>query len=232
MKHYQIFVLVFSLLVLVTHKPYVETQKVEAEPAKELTQKEQIVADVSHETLKGPKYTIRVWLWWARKNIPKINGSTIDERVKQWLQSEWSVDVKKSFYTWKNLWDKYKIDYTLPLCIAWADSSLWKALKSKNNVDNVHNNDRWDVKHYQTLEEWIEAIFWNLAKWKYMSGHTIIWTLSWEGRIILWLPSCTEEKDYRKKCYATSTTVHSTNTINCMSSIHDKQITEEYNFRL
>lgn len=195
------------------------------------TVKEKVVAEVKHEELKWPKYTIRVGLGGARKPIPKITGETVDERARQWLQSQGSTNVKDSLHIWKKFWEEYKMDYTLPLCISWADSSLGKALKSTNNVGNVSNNDRWDVKHYDTLEAWIEAIFWHLAHWKYMSWHEIIGTLSGEWRKRLWLPWCNEEKDYRKKCYATSLVVHSTNTTNCMSVIHNKVIDENYEFR-
>jgi len=195
-------------------------------------EKKAIVQNIKHTELKWDKYTIRVGLWGGRKPIPTIRGLTTQERAKEWLISEGSTNVKTSLPIWIELGQKYKIDYTVPLCIAWADSSLGKALKSKNNVGNVNNNDRWDVKHYDTLEAWIEAIYWNLAKWKYMSWHEIIGTLSGEWRKRLWLPWCNEEKDYRKKCYATSLVTHSTNVTNCLSALHNKEIREDYNFRL
>lgn len=196
------------------------------------TEKEKIVADVIHKEIKWEKYTIRVGLWWGRKPIPPLTGLTTQERAKEWLISQGSTSIKHSLPVWERFWQEYKMDYTLPLCISWADSSLGKALKSKNNLSNYWNNDRGDVRHFDSVEEWIRITFWALAHWKYMSGHEIIGTLSGEGRKIMWLPWCNEEKDYRKKCWATSMVVHSTNVVNCMSAIHNKQIDESFEFRI
>jgi len=134
MKHYQIFVLVFSLLVLVTHKPYVETQKVEAEPAKELTQKEQIVADVSHETLKGPKYVIRTGLDGARKPILKISGTTKEARMKEVLAKS---NMAHTYPIWVEYGKQYKIDPTFAIAIAWSESHIGLALTTSHNYCNV-----------------------------------------------------------------------------------------------
>lgn len=194
-----------------------------------LTEKEKVVQQVESKTIRWPKYEVRVGYEGKRKPIPSLKGLTVDERAKQLLDT---VGIGDTLPIWKKFWEQYGIDYTLPIAIWFSDSHLWKALKSKNNIGNIWNNDRWDVKHFNSLEAWIEAIFWTLAHWKYMQGHTTIGTLSGEGRKRLWLPWCNEEKEYRKKCYATSMGVWSTNTINIMSAMHDKQITEEYNFRL
>lgn len=222
------------VLVLFTLRVYADITKEEVLYDKDIVAeilpetKEVIVAQVKHEELKWPNYTIRVGLGGARKPIPKITGETVDERSKQLLDT---VGLGHTLPTWISLGDKYWIDYTLPMAIAFADSHLGKALKSKNNLGNIWNNDRWDVKHFETLDAWIEAIFWSLAKWKYMSGHTTIWTLSWEGRKRLWLPWCNEEKNYRQKCYATSMWVWSTNVTNMMSVLHNTSIDENYSFR-
>jgi len=198
----------------------------------QLTEKQVVVAEIKHEVLKWPKYTIRVGLQWSRKPIPAIKGLTTEERAKEWLISQGSTNVKTSLPIWQKFWQEYKIDYTVPLCISWADSSLGKALKSKNNLSNYWNNDRWDVKHFDSVEEWIRITFWALSHGKYMSWHETIATLSGEWRIREWLPWCSEEKDYRKKCWATSTQAWSSNVLNCMSAIKDKQVKEDYNFRL
>lgn len=198
----------------------------------QITEKQAIVAEVKHTEIKWDKYTIRVGLWGGRKPIPTLRGLTTQERAKEWLISQGSTNVKTSLPIWQEMGEKYKIDYTVPLCIAWADSSLGKALKSKNNLSNYWNNDRWDVKHFDSVEEWIRITFWALAHWKYMSWHEIIGTLSGEGRKIMWFPWCNEEKDYRKKCWATSLVTHSTNVTNCLSAIHNKEIREDFEFRI
>ncbi len=189
----------------------------------------EVVKQVSHEEIVGKKYTIRVGLDGARKIIPKISGLTVDERAKELLDTAW---LAPTLPTWKKLGDKYKIDYTLAVAIAWSDSALWLALKSTHNLWNVGNRDDGSVVHFKTQEAWIEAIFATLAKWKYMQGHTIIGTLSGEGRKRLWLPWCAEEKDYRKKCYASSETHYSTNLVNIMSVLKNRQVTENDTFRL
>lgn len=192
------------------------------------TKKEAIVANVVHKEEKRKNYIVRVGLEGKRKPIPKLSGDK-DERARQLLDTVW---IGHTLPIWKAFWEKYGIDYTLPIAIWFADSHLWKALKSKNNIGNIWNNDRWHTKEFNSLEAWIEAIFWSLAKWKYMSGHNTIWTLSGEGRKRLWLPWCNEEKDYRKKCYATSMWVWSTNVVNAMSEMHWNKIDENYNFRI
>ena len=122
----------------------------------ESAEKKAIVADVKHEVLKWPKYTIRVGLQGSRKPIPAINGLSTEERAKEWLETTW---LGYTLPTWIKLGEKYKIDYTLPICIAWADSHLGKALKSTNNIGNVGNRDDGSVVHYDSLDKWIEAIF-------------------------------------------------------------------------
>lgn len=191
------------------------------------TEKEIVVANVTHEVIKWPKYTIRVGLQWSRKPIPTINGATTQERAKEWLDKAW---LGYTIDTWIRFGEQYKIDYVLPLCVAWADSHLWKALASKNNIGNVWNNDRWDRVEYESMEAWINAIFRALNN-KWMGGSTIVGQLSGEGRKRLGIEGCTWAK-VNQKCYATSMWVWSTNVTNCMSAIHDRKIDENYHFRL
>lgn len=189
-------------------------------------EKKAIVQDIKHEEIKWPKYTIRVGLGGSRKPIPTIIGLTTQERAKEWLETAW---LGYTLPTWKRLGEKYEIDYTLPICIAWADSHLGKALKSKNNIGNVGNNDRGDVVHYDTLEKGIGAIFRTLNN-KYLSGNAVLWELSWEGRKLLNLVDCKSTKS-DEKCYATSIGVWNTNVSNCLSVIHNDTIDERYNYR-
>lgn len=225
------FLLGTALIVLIPFFIYLVfwLEEVEINEIVTVDTKEEIVADVKHEPIQWPKYTIRVGYEWKRKPIPKLTGLTTEKRAEQLLDTVW---ISHTLPIWQKFWEKYWIDYTLPIAIWFADSHLWKALKSKHNIGNIWNNDRWDVKHFDSLDAWIEAIFWTLAKWKYMSGHNTIGTLSWEGRKRLELKWCNEEPDYRKKCYASSMWVWSTNVVNIMSAMHDKQIDENYEFRL
>lgn len=193
----------------------------------QLTEKQVVVADIKHEVLKWPKYTIRVGLQWSRKPIPTITGLTTQERAKEWLEK---ASLGYTLPTWIRLGEKYKVDYALPICIAWADSHLWKALKSTNNIGNVWNNDRGQVVHYDSMDKWIEAIF-RVLNNKYLGWNKQLWELSGEGRQRMSMTGC-ENAPAPKKCYATSKGVWSTNVSNCLSAIHDKEITESYFFRL
>lgn len=187
-----------------------------------------VVEEISHKELKWPKYTIRLWLDGKRKNIPRITWETIDDRAKQLLDTAW---IWYTLPTWKKLWEKYKIDYTLPIAIAWSDSHLWLALKSKNNVGNVGNNDRWETREYATIEQGIEAIFWHLTYGTYMKGHTTLSTLSWEWRKRTGKVTCSQEKIHTQKCYASSATHWSTNVVNMLSVLHNEQVDENFLFR-
>lgn len=192
-----------------------------------LTEKQAIVAEVKHTENKWPRYTIRVGLGGSRKPIPTIRGVTTEERAKEWLETAW---LGYTLPTWIKLGEQHKIDYTLPICIAWADSHLGKALKSKNNIGNVWNNDRGDVVHYDTLEKGIGAIFRTLNN-RYMKDNHLIGLLSGGWRVILNLKPCAESW-MGHKCYATSLDAWDINVTNCMSAIHDKKIDENYQFKL
>lgn len=124
---------------------------------------------------------------------------------------------------------KYKVKYPVVVCIAKADSHLWLALKSKNNIWNVGNNDRGDVKHFDTMEAWIEAMFYTLSlKSTYQKYNKTIWELSQGGRTILWLPWCSEKWTY---CYATSTSSRNANVINCLNMLYTEPKDENFDFR-
>lgn len=52
----------------------------------------------------------------------------------------------------------HKIKPEVIICIAYADSSLGKYLKTKNNIGNVGNNDRGDKVNYGNIEQGFNAI--------------------------------------------------------------------------
>ncbi len=182
------------------------------------------VGGISTVELKWPKYTIRVGLQGNRKTIPWLSETTIEWRTKEFL---WLFDLKDTFPIWKKASNTYKIDYTLPVCIAFADSHLWQRMKSKNNIGNVGNNDRWDTKEFETLEKWINAIFGTLNN-NYLGKYTKVWELSGEGRKRLRLPPC-GKGNY---CYASSEGVWSTNVTNCLKILKNETVEEDFKFRL
>lgn len=120
-----------------------------------------------------------------------------------------------------NAWIQNKIKPEVILCIARADSDLWKKLKSTNNFGNVGNNDRWDVVHFNSPRDWINAIGLTLNN-KYQWMKQTIWDLTPSGKCTI---NCT-------KFYATSKENRNNNVLNCLSHIHNKKINEDFNFRI
>jgi hypothetical protein len=116
------------------------------------------------------------------------------------------------------MWTKYKIDYALIVCIARADSWLWTQLKSKNNIGNVGNNDRWSTIEYDSMTDWFDAIFRVLHN-KYLWHKQSIWSLS-----VWWW--------WGSPYYATSKYNWNMNVLNCMSNIYSRPIDENFLFRL
>lgn len=224
-----LFVLCFILSSLLWNdKEVVPTA--EAQEQVIVSEKQAVSSQISHKEIKGDKYTIKVGLWGSRKNIPVLTSVTVRARASEWFIANNVYDEDISL--WVDMGEKYKIDYIFPICIAWADSHLWKALKSKNNIGNVWNNDRGDTKDFETREKGIEAMFSQLAYGTYLKWHTIIGTLSGEGRKIMGIETCTQNGITNKKCYASSEVVWSTNVTNCMSVLHNKQVDVWTEFRI
>ena len=127
---------------------------------------------------------------------------------------------------WEQLWIKPEV----AVCIAFADTSLWKAMKTKNNIGNVWNNDRWDKVHLSSIYVWITAIYQTLNN-KYLSKYDTLGMLSQWGRTALRAKWCGEKWE---QCYATSPDNWNNNIINCLNLIHwheDKKIDENFLFR-
>lgn len=139
-------------------------------------------------------------MWWF---IAQINNA-------------WPIYIEE--WTFERFEEKHWIKKELPFCIAWADSDFWRQLKSKNNIWNVWNNDRWDTVAYETIDDGIEAIFKTL-NWTYLKHKQSVWSLSPGG---WWDPSY----------YATSPENWNNNVLNCLNTILDTKINEDWNFRI
>lgn len=124
-----------------------------------------------------------------------------------------------------DLWKQYKVNYIVAICIAKADSNLWKQLSTKYNLGNVWNNDRWNRVHMESREQWIEHIYLalnNKALWQ----RTRIWELSvgWRNNLGM---------KYMWSVYASSQDNRNNNVINCLRNIYnDHKINENFKFRL
>jgi hypothetical protein len=111
------------------------------------------------------------------------------------------------------------------VCIAWSETWIGKATKSKNNIGNVWNNDRWDTVHLDTLESGINSIAWTISHWTYMKNKSIIWDL---------YPSHISKpcKNDCKYVYASSKENAMNNVLNCLGMIHNKQIKSDFSYLL
>lgn len=87
-------------------------------------------------------------------NFAKPDGVGIDA----FLAKNGAEFVKEAGEIFRQVGEAHKIKPEVLVCIAQADSSLGRALKSTNNIGNVGNNDRGDVVHYSSLEAGIEAM--------------------------------------------------------------------------
>lgn len=103
------------------------------------------------------------------------------------------------------------------VAIAFADTHLGYATKTKNNIWNVGNTDSGRTRTPKSLEQWIEAIFATL-KWKYLGKKQTIGDLSYA-----W--NCKIDCD---KVYATSNANRENNVLNTLSNIYREQIWPDF----
>ena len=137
--------------------------------------------------------------------------------------------VKEASEVFRKVAEHYKVEASMLVCIAQADSSLGQALKGKNNIGNVGSYDRGGTNHYATLEAGIEAMGKTLNN-GYLGSYTKVGELSNGGRTALNLKACGVDGT---KCYATSAFNWNKNVLSCLQNIHnDESIDEHYDFKL
>lgn len=149
------------------------------------------------------------------QDVPHLSGSTPDQRHAQLLKNH---NLEELIPLSETLEKKYRINKYLPTCIAKADTSLGRFLKTKNNIGNVFNTDSWKTWTPASLQEGYEAIFKTLNN-KYLWQHTQIWQLS-------------GKRNPLGPNYATSKEARETNVLNCLSVIYGKTINHDYEFRI
>lgn len=146
--------------------------------------------------------------------IPYLEWSDRIERMKELLRKYDKEYLFESFFWgWKNSW----ILPELVICISKADTNLWKQLKSKNNLWNVWNNDRWNTIEYDSEYKAIQAIY-NTLNNRNLWNYTQLWQLSRK-----------HNKD--GMIYASSPENWFNNVANCIGSIRWEQIDEYFSFR-
>lgn len=167
--------------------------------------------------------------WW------KLNDQC---RSQKYIKIIWEkredriIELFKWFWysTWEanDLWDIYRsswrigrIRWEFIVCVAYADSSLGKALLTKNNPWNVGNNDRWDKQWFDTIEKWVYAIAQTLNN-KYLWKKSTLIELSLHEMNKAWIPV--------DKFYASGKN-RAMNVSNCLWMIHDKDVWLDFNYR-
>lgn len=103
------------------------------------------------------------------------------------------------------------------ICVAFAESTLWRYLATSNNIWNVWNNDRWDRVPMSSALAWARAIADTLNNQHLWWYHTIR-QLSRYG-------------NSDGMIYASSPINWQSNVTKCLSQIKGFYVPEDYPFR-
>lgn len=147
--------------------------------------------------------------------VPHLEANTLQERIKELLILHNLQELSALTF---QLSEKYKIHPALPVCIAKADTSLGRYLKTKFNIGNVWNTDSWKTRTPSSLAQGYEAIFRTLNN-KYLGRYTQLWEL-------------TRKHNHNWPVYATSPENHFNNTANCLELLLQTPVDHTWNFRI
>ena len=160
--------------------------------------------------------------WWRlnsngySQRYIHLTWNNKDDRVTQLLQTygfEW-----EEWNGIKTIARIHRIQPEMFVCIMYADSSIWRFLKTKHNYGNVWNNDRGDTKAFETFEQWVDAIWRYALNWTYLKDKYTLDYLT---------PAFWKSWPY----YATSPENRHINVTNCLWMIHNKRIDDNWSFR-
>lgn len=151
---------------------------------------------------------------WQAQDIPDLQSSSREERMRELLRSYGKEYLYESFFWGGKMFGIYP---ELAICIAKADTSLWRQLKSENNLWNVWNNDRGDIVNFNSEYKAIKAIYQTLNN-QNLWGYQYLWDLSRK-----------HNKDWM--VYATSPENWFNNVANCMWVIRGETVNEHFAFR-
>jgi len=149
-------------------------------------------------------------------NLELMTWGTLMEREVQFLE-RYGVGIYRQLPFWDDAVKWTNIDRDVTICIAFAESTLWKYLSTSNNIGNVWNNDRGDRIPFYSAYQWARSIALTLNNGFLWDYHTIK-QLSRYGN-----------KD--GKIYASSPINRQTNVLKCLSQIKWYYIPEDFPFR-
>lgn len=127
-----------------------------------------------------------------------------------WDFKDWNIWVEESL--------DWNVDPTFVICIWMAESTLWKYLKTPNNIWNVWNTDSWATKTMSSARNWVKSIVQTLNNkflWHYNEIRELsrYWNSDWA-------------------IYASSELNWHNNVTKCMSVVKQRNIPDDYKFRL
>lgn len=153
--------------------------------------------------------------WYSQRYV-ELYGDTNQERIIS-LLNQYGFSWEDTRYTIRTISRIYRVYPETIVCIAYADSSLGRFLKTEHNYGNVGNNDRWDTVSYSNVEQGFNAIAKTLNN-QYLWGYNTIDKLSRRG-------------NETGMVYATSPENWHINVTNCLGMIHNKYTPDNWNYR-
>ena len=144
-------------------------------------------------------------------------GNTLNERRSQYLD-KYGYGPFASLTLWQDAAAGHAVDLDMGICIATAESGMWRNLSSAWNVGNVGNNDRWDRIDLWSALEWASLIYYALEN-QYLWDYATIYELSWYG-------------NKKSAIYASSELNRQTNVMKCLTAIKGYPVPEEFPIRL
>lgn len=153
--------------------------------------------------------------WYSQRYI-ELHWNTRDDRAIELLE-HYDFDGVRTWSSIKTIARIWRVQPEIIICIAYADSSLGKFLKTDHNYWNVGNTDSGKTQSYDNMEQWFNAIG-KVLNNRYLS---YIYTVDYLSRY----------KNKTWSIYATSEENHFNNTVNCLGMIHNKKIADNWNFR-
>ncbi len=150
-------------------------------------------------------------------NLEFASGDTQLERADNFL-SKYGVWIYKELAFREDVVKDTNVDRDVAICIAFAESTLWKYLTTSNNIWNVWNNDRGDRVGYAWAFAWARMIPLTLNN-QFLGNYHTIKQLSRYG-------------NEDGKIYASSPINRQTNVLKCLSQIKWFYVPEDYPFRV
>jgi len=127
-----------------------------------------------------------------------------------WGFRDWNIWIEESVSA--------GIDPSFMMCVWLAETTLWKYMKSRNNIWNVGNNDRGDTVDFATPRQWIHWMTKTFNN-QFLGNYTELQQLSRYG-------------NKTGSIYASSDFNWHNNISKCMSHVKGQYIPDDFQFRI